>query len=89
MADDRARRGRVCWLPEAINSSRGESNPSETASRCESPAATASSSRVDDPDPATAWEATAGDIDTYREDLTPFEKRSQQLWDATPELKQE
>jgi hypothetical protein len=52
-------------------------------------AATAASGQADDPDPATAWDATAEDIDAYRENVTPFETRSQQFWDAMPELKQE
>ena len=67
----------------------GESNRREHAAPSDTAAATASSGQGNEPDPATAWNATAGDIDIYREEITPFEKRSQQLWDATPELKQE
>ena len=67
----------------------GESNRREHTAPSDTAAATASSGQGNEPDPATAWNATAGDIDIYREEITPFEKRSQQLWDATPELKQE
>ena len=67
----------------------GESNRGDRVLPRNPAAATASSGQADDPDPATAWDATAEDIDTYREDVTPFETRSQQFWDAMPELKQE
>ena len=66
-----------------------ENNRAEESEPSNSSAATASNGPTNEPDPATAWNATAGDIDIYREDVTPFEMRSQQLWDVTTELKQE
>jgi serine/threonine protein kinase len=35
----------------------------------------------DDRDPATAWDATAEEIETLNNDLSPFETRAQKLWD--------
>jgi hypothetical protein len=66
-----------------------ENNRREYAAPGHPAAATASNAEANDPDPATAWDAASSDIDIYREDFTPFEMRSQHLWDATPELKQE
>ncbi len=47
------------------------------------PAAPAPPVRSDDS--ATDWELTAKDLDTYRQDLAPFEARTRQLWDDHPQ----
>jgi hypothetical protein len=39
--------------------------------------------------PATAWDPTAREIESFDEDLAPFEIRSYQLWDDDPTTNEE
>ena len=80
----------VVWLLLAGHRHFFDGNdPSKSYSAVEGPAKTTTQLHSNEPDPATAWDAASSDIDIYREEFTPFEMRSQHLWDATPELKQE
>lgn len=65
----------------------GDSTRRENAVESDPSAVFKANRDADDPDPATAWDATASGIDTYRQDVTPFEMRSQHFWDATSDLK--